>query len=736
MKSRNSMTIRQNASEPAAFTVGETTFSQSCTKVLPNKRTKRSLIPVRSHQRDHPKVHMSDNDETQWHEKNGPSFLTHSGLFIDRVSSPTLSDMERPSRSSGAPKSIGSLQRDSAVTKYIDRFRYGQPLSREERQQRSCEFEEESMPLWWMSSSSLPPSSTPTKILHKDPEDDHSQAISSPAGRPLDDDLSCSPRLGDYNMKAYIPSDTSQSEFEDTEILHLQERATKLLQRGDSILSNVSIPASSEGLGCSDRSSSVNINQTAQRPLINTSIKSTAAMARLDSAFAVPLQRYTVTSSMSPHTRPEEDILSQWRLRRKMEQASEWSHSLQNFELCTPTFKGRAPSLHFSSVNGHPYKQQQSIQYPEPSQGAVPEPKEAHGHHQSTSVPLAIAVSDTLVSQPQSLVHVPAHMHLLCDILPCPTRSPHPIMFQGNPRIPEETLTKERTEETKVSGNLKRNSINEPPYRHIPSPPPAPCRHTDVDCPFRPTDGGHPSRPREGGSPSRPIEGGCPTRLTKDGHPSKPKEEGSPSRHTEDRNQSRLVGGGHDENPRMTNEMAKKEKDQTKQVGESEKTERIIRKQKKLTRCPGCSEHADGPNVTSSAQQKKKNKTRADPRQQQRRKDAGHHAPPSSPVHRALGQVVSEVLFPPVDSSPQDAAVPSLPAHPQSSLPPCNAHTSLEVMSQLLQEAEGFVFSDSDEKEFEDDPLLRVLRTQRKWVKEQISEVDFMLHNKPEDKTT
>lgn len=31
-----------------------------------------------------------------------------------------------------------------------------------------------------------------------------------------------------------------------------------------------------------------------------------------------------------------------------------------------------------------------------------------------------------------------------------------------------------------------------------------------------------------------------------------------------------------------------------------------------------------------------------------------------------------------------------------------------------------FEYLDSDEKEFEDDPLLQVLRKQRKWVKEQI----------------
>ncbi|XP_061675426.1 proline and serine-rich protein 3 isoform X2 [Syngnathoides biaculeatus] len=729
MTGRNAMMTRQHASEPAASSVRKPSFSQSRTKASPNKRTKQSLIPVRSLKQDHPKAHPSCNYETQWPEKNGASYFPRSGPSVDRVSSPVLSDVESPSLSSQAPKRI---QRNSGVTKYIDRFRYGQPLSREERQQMFSDFEDDRVPLWWMSSSSLPPSSTPSKISHKDPTDDRSQAVSSPARRQLHDDFNYSPRGGDYIMNAYLPSDTSENEFEDTEILHLQERASKLLQRRDSILSSVSIPVSSEGLGCSDRSSSVSINETAHRPLMNTSIKSTAATGWSDSALAVPVRRYTFNSSMSPHTRPEDDILSQWRLRRKMEQAGERVHSMRNSEFYTPTFKGRAPSLHFSSVNGHPCKQEQIIQYPKPPQEDFPEPKEARGERDATSVPLGAAEPDTFVSRPPSLAHVPAHMHLLCDILPCPTQSPHAVTFQGNPHKAEETLTEERTEKPKVSGHLKDNYIDNPPHRHIPSPPPGPSRYTHVDFTFRPTDGGHPSRPREGCSPARPVEGDCPTRLTKDGHPSSiPKKEGSHSRLTEERNQSRLVVRDHDQNLRVTNEMPEKEKTQTKQEGESEKTERITTKQKKFTRCAECTEHAEGPKATSSAQQKppKKNKTRADPRQQQRRKDAPHQPPLSSPVQRALGQVVSEVLFPPVDSSPRGAAVPSLPPPRRSSLPPCAAHASLEVMSQLLQEAE-------DEKEFEDDTLLRVLRTQRNWVKEQISEVDFMLHNKQEDKPT
>lgn len=58
-------------------------------------------------------------------------------------------------------------------------------------------------------------------------------------------------------------------------------------------------------------------------------------------------------------------------------------------------------------------------------------------------------------------------------------------------------------------------------------------------------------------------------------------------------------------------------------------------------------------------------------------------------------QVVSEVLFPTVDSSPaQRAPVLSgspctASAPPQSSVPSCDAQNSKEVISQLLQEAEG-----------------------------------------------
>lgn len=59
-------------------------------------------------------------------------------------------------------------------------------------------------------------------------------------------------------------------------------------------------------------------------------------------------------------------------------------------------------------------------------------------------------------------------------------------------------------------------------------------------------------------------------------------------------------------------------------------------------------------------------------------------------------QVVSEVLFPTVDPSPgqkDPVLLGSSPCAasepPQSSVPPRTAHNSMEVISQLLREAEG-----------------------------------------------
>ncbi|KAI3360930.1 hypothetical protein L3Q82_013131, partial [Scortum barcoo] len=650
-----------------------------------------ALSPIRSDQRSSPHLHAPSPESEQLERPDrciaaadGEPVFAESWPSTDCGSLPasttTLSDMETPKQSARAGKSTVpselGVQQDSVLAKYIDRFRHGRPQSREERQQMASAVREKELPFWWMSPSSSPPTSTPTKITDKDVtqpmKDDRGPAIFSPAGL-RQHDRSISP----CRRSLSILSDTSQGESEDTEILHLQERAGRLLLREECILSDGSIHVSSEGLGGSDFSSPVSVDEPTRRPLIPSLLTPTNVKASLDSAPAASSHMSSAIPSLVPPTRPEEDILFQWRLRRKIEQAREWPQSLQHSSLRGHTFSWQAPSLSHASASAQTYKQ--SNQPPEFSQTAThqhitvpqPETKEAHTSCPPASGPPplpAFVVSGSSVSQPQAIAHVPAHMHLLCDVLPCPIRSPHANMQQNISQSVDESQTRVVQKKAQVPRNSINTFTDEPVCEHMPS-----------------------------SLPSQAPEG-----------------EG-PSHH-------------------KRSDRDKKERAHTKESEKTgKKTAASSRKQKKSTRCAVDRGHSDGSDSTnrSSSHQRvpKKVIPQAEQQQQQQERSQGFsseghsdHAPPPSPIHSALGQVVSEVLFPTADASPaQRTPLSSLSplrtasAPPQSSVPPGSEVNSMEVISQLLQEAE-----DSDEKEFEDDPLLQVLRKQRKWVKEQI----------------
>lgn len=73
----------------------------------------------------------------------------------------------------------------------------------------------------------------------------------------------------------------------------------------------------------------------------------------IDSVPAVSSQK-PVIPSLVTRTRPEEDILFQWRLRRKMEQARESPQSAHR--LNGSTFTWQAPSLSHSTASALDYK--------------------------------------------------------------------------------------------------------------------------------------------------------------------------------------------------------------------------------------------------------------------------------------------------------------------------------------------------------------------------------------------
>lgn len=678
MNSSGSVLTKQNPFPPAPK-VRTAHYHPSSNQPLSKKEKKTTQSLVRLNQRSRTKLHNL-NRESQQLSKKHDRFSSIDGQPVLKESQASTvfefcpdrntasSDMDEPKQSgkmgNSSVSQVQGCQEDSLLAKYVERFRHGRPQSREERHQVASASGEEQAPFWWMSHSSLS-SSTPTKTADEDViqllKEDQDAALYDPSAQ-RDHNRSPSPYRGSNSLL----SDTSQGEFDDREILHLQEKASRLLLRGECSVSDGSVPVSSEGLGCSDFSSPISIDEPVKQPLIPSLFKNTTAKASSDSAHGVSFQK-SVMPSLVPPTRPEEDILFQWRLRRKMEQARERPLSVQ---ASSPhAFGWQSTRLSYSSISEQAYKEQQGTQPPQFSQrdthshitAAQPETTEAQRFCPPAPGPSlfpTINVSGS-VPQPQSIAHVPSHMHFLCDVLPCPIQSSHAKVHQSISQRLDESQTKVLHKKTQVPESLGELTL---------------CERMSLTLPA-------------------PSEREWP------------------------------------DHQKMS-EKSKKKKMGMKQSEVNGKEEAALaRKQKKSARN---SSHQKLPKkVTSCKEQQQPERRQELPSES----CAGDHEPPPSPIRNALGQVVSEVLFPTVDSSspkkiPVSSDSPSCTVSAPSPppIPPSNALNSMEVISQLLQEAE-----DSDEKEFGDDPLLQVLRKQRKWVKEQISEVDSILNEFVED---
>ncbi|XP_071239127.1 proline and serine-rich protein 3 isoform X2 [Salvelinus alpinus] len=677
MKSSGAALFTRKNPFPPDPPLGKTHYYPSRTKKLPKQQRKTTLSPVLLAQLSSPPLQthsLSPEDQCFLGAANHfvfcpppateaqPSFL-ESWPSTDLGSSPgntaASPNTDTLTRDPTSGKSLvsagGGEQEDSVLAKYIERFRHGRPQSREERQQMSAMVGEGQQPFWWLSSSPLPTSSTPTQTtdkglsLRKD-----SATTLSPVGQ-FRHGTTLSPCRGLLGLSAMGLSDSSHDDLGDSEIQHLQEKASRLLHRSEHSLSSGSIPISSEGLGCSNFSSPVSIDEPVRRPIVTSLIDSTTVVGNLSSAdlYAGTAPKPSVVGPPDPRTRPEEDILFQWRLRRKMEQASQWVQSNPQ----------QGYAFHQHSVSWQAHKVQRN-------------PLPAYSSHR---VAPSLPISSPTVSKLQSDSSARPHMHLLCDILPCTTQ-PHspPPSHQRNPKRSEVSGADRTVRQPKAQSSSTDTSTEEPTSKHESSPPPPALSVTTEE------------------------EWVVQQRRT---------------------------------------ERTKKE---TLQKERSEKRTGPSCRKKKSARCHvGDRDHAERPSYAdwSVSQHPTRGKDRVTPWREEPSRDwgqqergpgivregcPGDRAPPPSPIHSALGQVVSEVLFLTTDSpdpprTPVSSDSPRY-APPQSPAPPPSAQQPREVVAQLLQEAE-----DSDEQEFKDDPLLKVLRQQRKWVKEQISEVDSLL---------
>ncbi|KAJ8332808.1 hypothetical protein SKAU_G00417040 [Synaphobranchus kaupii] len=692
MKSSGAIFTRQNLFPPDPR-VPKTHYNPSPTKKITKKQRKTNLSPVRLAKPPSfsvPQMEPLTFEDQRFHGSTfnplpctppstepQPSF-SESWPSTDHESSPanTTASPRNEALAHAAASGkfqatfVPTTQEDSVLAKYVERFRHGRPQSREERQ-LSAATVEEWRPFWWLSSSS-PPHSSPaaTKPAQQGRASAHgSDQLNTSPVEHMRPSPPLSPHGTPLDFTVMGLSDSSHCDPSDPGILQLQERASRLLQRSEHSLSSSSLPISSEGLGCSDLSSPVSIDELVQRPVVASLIDPTTVLN--SGAIAMP----SVSALLAPHTRREDDILFQWRLRRKMEQARQW-----------PLPRSQGPAAHQPQVSSLPPQVQQGLYTAD-----VPTQRAAQ-HFTSTlqepwepptpTAPPSFPIASPAVSRLPPDTPIAAHMHLLCDMLPCPLQHVPPERRRRTLKKWEVPIRDPAHSPPKGRPSSTETSSEDLPSKDSSSPPP-PSSETAEEQ--RPAGG-----KKAGGLRKDTVQREEPERSEKRTAPSCSKKK-----------PSRVVEGSQvDSHKRLT----RAERGVTRDRVEKEW----------VTPCP--EEPRRGQWV----------------RGQRSRKEGrpGDQAPPPSPIHNALGQVVSEVLFPTSDSplhprTPGSSSSPRYtpPVPPQSPAPAPSMPQAPEVVAQLLQEAE-----ESDGLEFEDDPLLQVLRQQREWVQEQISEVDTILN--------
>ncbi|XP_041470781.1 uncharacterized protein LOC121420273 [Lytechinus variegatus] len=250
----------------------------------------------------------------------------------------------------GTQEHISTHESDSTLARFIDRFRYGAPKSREERARLSATGSKD---FWWLSSSSSSPplpsqqpssssmsSQAPTKTTPirgtrlsrgvKGLEGSHRGGAGGGRGvsripswsgvsKSGVSSLSSGRRVSGVSTLSSSSSSSMKmpSPVTDKETDEIQRRAEKLLELSDrTILSEP--PVSSDGIGSFSTSSPI----TDDTPPSRDSDVYSSRYRDKENIPRPPLFPANLNYTQRPQ-RPEEDILQQWRMRRRMEQAKE-----------------------------------------------------------------------------------------------------------------------------------------------------------------------------------------------------------------------------------------------------------------------------------------------------------------------------------------------------------------------------------------------------------------------------
>ncbi|XP_042595847.1 proline and serine-rich protein 3 [Cyprinus carpio] len=582
---------------------------------------------------------------------------TDLSCSTDNNNTSVCSEVQMQAMRNMVAPTIIEAKEPSVLAKYIERFRFGKPQSPDERRLQAAVAEDD-QPFWWMSTSPAS-SSTPTHPSEKyiraplDLMKDDPASTQSPITKLQHDETTLSPARHMLDLSMLTLSESSHCDQEEPEILQLQERASRLLQRSGHSLSSGSMPISSEGLGCSDFSSPVSTDEPVRRPLVSTLMGSTNMIVEPSlcegRSFPPP-----VVGSERSGVRREDDILFQWRLRRKMEQARQWSQEAPSHNSVHHIPQSPNQKAHCSTLNGT-----------------------SHQRANLSFTPVTLASLNPPVSKSALPISSPSISRLQPDEQPDSDIQPKPL--------PQQRLSSRKA----VTKSLETTC--DQPQHHKPI-------RTQVSIP----------------------------ETTADHH--RAQTSSSPSPQTSDSTEERWLAPHHKKDTRVK-EKTEHERHE-KKIAPSSRKKKSERHGGERGSSAVRVRHARGHEGVSRKPEEPSGKSRWQEEGQSSARGglSGNQAPPPSPIHNALGQVVSEVLFAGTDSpsqckTPSSSDSPVYTPPPQSPVASCSGvQQPLEVIGQLMQDAE-----DSDGQEFEDDPLLQVLRQQRKWVMEQLCEVDEML---------
>ncbi|XP_075462219.1 proline and serine-rich protein 3 isoform X1 [Ascaphus truei] len=535
-----------------------------------------------------PESDSSGPFDESWPSSEGSSSKTPERDERQMTTGTGLMHIQRDYRPTTYPSSEASV-----IASYMARFRSGRPTSRQERSPPNLGMKD----FWWLQTSP----DSPDAERYQSTEDRAETGLRTSSGfSPQHVERTAS--HGDGSLS------DSKLYSEDLDIMALQERAGKLVLRSESSLSSVG-PVSSDGLGSSPLSSISNPESVfgRSRPTMP---------APPPPALVAPIHRpATLLAPPSmrapPVSTPEQDILYQWRLRRKMEQAREGSLPLASRRRTTsPPVRIPKQAVHTPESVAPVYHGQlrESVQGP-----GVPSPCREQGPIPSPS-PASFPIASPTLAPHTPTCPVPPHMHLLCDILPC-------IQSHHSSSCAAQRLAKKDG----VSSGRSRPDV---PAAAAPA---AEQRERNMVS------------DRE----LQPV---------------------SPPQHPHKKVPGRI-------------EQAE---------------ERRAKSRREKTRRAGSRAGQTGVTVRD-----------------------GEQARPESHVHRAIGEVISGRLFSPLESPKHKTVFKRLEqATPLAE--PTNRLQPLELAAQLLGEAE-----DSDGTEFEDDPLLQVLREQREVLRMRLWAVDL-----------